>query len=70
MPGAGALGAVKMGTLNIISIIYLSFVVAFIMGLNDHDAPKKVIRTTLRRWLKLLAALAVIGAVVLLLSHI
>ncbi|HOE64260.1 MAG TPA: hypothetical protein PKW18_02770 [Candidatus Sumerlaeota bacterium] len=59
-----------MGTINIVSIIYLSFVVAFILGLNDHDTPRKIIRATLRRWLKLLAALVVIGAVVLLLSHI
>ena len=60
----------KMGLLNILSLLYLSLVVAFIFGLNDHDSAKKVIKATLRRWIKILGALIVICIVVQILSHI
>jgi len=59
-----------MGLLNIISLLYLSFVVAFIFGLNDHESAKKVIQATFRRWIKILGALIVIGIIVQILSHI
>jgi phosphate/sulfate permease len=59
-----------MGMLNLVSLLYLSFVVAFVLGMNDHDNPSGVAAATVRRWLKLLAALVVIGVVVRILSHI
>ena len=59
-----------MGLLNIISLVYLSFVVALIFGLNDHEKAEKVIRATFRRWLKILGALLVISIIVQVLSHI
>jgi len=59
-----------MGMLNLVSLLYLSFVVAFVLGMNDHDNPRGVAAATVRRWLKLLAALVVIGIVVRILSHI
>jgi succinate dehydrogenase hydrophobic anchor subunit len=58
------------GPLNIFSILYLSFVVAFIFGLNDHNEPRKVARATLRRWIKLIGALVIIAVLVHILSHI
>jgi len=59
-----------MGMLNPVSLLYLSFVVAFVLGMNDHDNPRRAASATVRRWLKLLAALVVIGIVVRILSHI
>jgi len=59
-----------MGMLNTVSVLYLSFVVTFVLGMNDHDNPRGVVSATVRRWLKLLAALVVIGIVVRILSHI
>ena len=60
----------KTGLLNIFSILYLSLVVAFIFGLNDHDEVKKVIKATLRRWIKLMGALVIIAIIVYILSHV
>ena len=60
----------SIGFLHLFSVVYLSFIVALVFGLNDHDRAGKVIKATLRRWLKLLAALVVIGIVVQILSHI
>jgi len=59
-----------MGMLNLVSLLFLSFVVAFVLGMNDHDNSRRVAAATVRRWLKLLAALVVIGIVVRILSHI
>jgi|GEM_PF-538803 len=59
-----------MGILNTVSLLYLSFIVAFILGMNDHDKPRGVVAATVRRWLKLLVALVVIGIVVRILSHV
>lgn len=60
----------KTGLLNIFSILYLSLVVAFIFGLNDHNEIQKVIKATLRRWIKLIGALVLIAVIVHILSHI
>lgn len=60
----------KTGLIYVFSMIYLSFVVAFVFGLNDHDRAVPVLKTTVRRWGKLLGALIVIGLVVRILSHI
>jgi len=60
----------KLGLLYLLSLLYLSFVVAFIFGFNDHDELRKIIKTTLRRWFKMLGALILIAVVVQILSHI
>ena len=60
----------KVGLLHLFSLLYLSLVVAFVFGLNDHDRPRDVVKTTLRRWLKMIGALIVIGLIVLILSSI
>ena len=59
-----------IGILNIISVVYLSFVVAFTFGLNEHDVPGKIVRATIVRWVKLLLALLVISIVVRILGKI
>jgi hypothetical protein len=58
------------GILNIFSILYLSFVVAFIFGLNDHNDAGKVVKATLRRWIKLVGALVIIAIIVYILSRV
>ena len=59
-----------MGVLNLVSLLYLSFVVALIFGINDHDEAKMVVKTTLRRWLKMIGALVVLGVIVQIVSYI
>jgi hypothetical protein len=60
----------SMGFINVFSVLYLSFIVSLIFGLNDHDTPKSVIQSVIRRWFKLLGALVIIAVVVQILSHI
>ena len=60
----------NMGVLNVVSLVYLSFVVALIYGMNDHDKAGLVVKTTLRRWFKMIGALFVLGIIVQILSHI
>jgi len=59
-----------MGWFNLASLFFLSFVVAFVFGLNEHDRVRPILRATVRRWVKLLVGLVVIGIVVQILSHI
>ena len=59
-----------IGLINIFSILYLSFVVAFIFGLNDHNEAGKVMKAAFRRWIKLIGALVIIAIVVYILSHV
>ena len=56
------------GILNVVSLIYLSAVVALIMGLDEGESPRKVARQSLGCWAKLLGALVGIGLLVYLLS--
>jgi hypothetical protein len=60
----------ERGLLNIISLIYLSFIVALIFGINEFDTVKPIVRATIRRWVKLLLALIVIGIIVYIWSGI
>ncbi len=60
----------RIGWLIIISLLYLSLVVAVVLGINEHDRVKKILEATLRRWVKLVAALVAIGAVIQVLSHL
>ena len=60
----------KVGFINLFSLFYLSFIVTLIMGVNENDELRKIIHSTLRRWIKLLGAITVIIAVVLILDHI
>ncbi|MFH0793880.1 MAG: hypothetical protein V2A74_07605 [bacterium] len=50
------------------SLLYLGLVTCLVLSINDHDDPKSVAKTTLRRLSKLLGALALLGLVVQALS--
>jgi hypothetical protein len=54
----------ERGLLNVLSMIYLAFIVALIFGINEYDSLKPILRSTVRRWVKLLLALLVIGVIV------
>ena len=58
----------SMGMINILSAIFLSFVVAGVISINDSDTPGRAIRRTLWRAAKLMGGMAAIGLVVLILS--
>lgn len=57
-----------IGILNIFSLLYLTAVVAFIMGMGESDEPKEAARHVLGCWAKLLGGLVGIGVVVYILS--
>jgi hypothetical protein len=56
------------GWLHLVSCLYLTFVVTFILGILEFDEWRPIWRSTLRRSLKLIGALVIIGVVVQLLS--
>jgi len=56
------------GWLHIGSSLYLGFVVTFLLGILEFDQWKPIWFSTLRRWLKLIGALVLIGIAVELLS--
>jgi len=51
------------GILNVLSLIYLTFVVALVIGMHETDDPTEVRRQTLGCWARLLGGL--VGAMVL-----
>ena len=52
------------GILQIISCLYLAFVVTFVLGLNEFDDWSKVFSSTLRRWAKFIFFLLIISIAV------
>jgi hypothetical protein len=56
------------GLLNILSCIYLAFVVTFILGLNEADDWRTIWGSTARRWAKFMLAFLAIALGVLLLG--
>jgi len=56
------------GWLHIGSCFYLALVVTLVLGILEFDEWQPIWRSTLRRWLKLIGALVLIGVVVQLLS--
>jgi len=57
-----------MGLINILSAIFLSFVVAGVISINDSDTPARAAQRTLSRAAKLIGGMALIGVIVLVLS--
>lgn len=50
--------------LELLSCLYLAFVVTFVLGLNESDDYKTIFNSTIRRWVKfILALLAVVVGV-------
>ncbi len=59
----------RIALINIGSIFYLALVVAGMFSLAEHNDARKIITVTLRRWLKLIGALLVLGIIVHILSN-
>lgn len=57
-----------MGWLQLLSALYLSLVFWLAVSLNEQRAPGRVLRQTLRRWLKSLLVAAVLAVAITLLD--
>ena len=49
------------GLLQILSFFYLAFVVAMVLGMNETDDWHVIMSSTIRRWTKLILAMAAIA---------
>ena len=58
----------SIGTINILSAIFLSFVVAGVISINDSDSAASAVRRALLRAAKLIGGMALIGLIVLVLT--
>jgi hypothetical protein len=59
-----------IGIVNILSLLYLSLVVALVFSINDQEEIGQIVRATLRRWGKLVGVLVGIGIIVYLLGNL
>lgn len=53
-----------MGAIHLASAVYLSFIVAGVISINENDSARRTIRETLRRTGKLLGVLLIAGLIV------
>lgn len=58
-----------IGAINFFSLIYLSLAVTLLWGINDNDTLKGIIKSTLRRWLKLMIGLGIIALIVAIMTN-
>lgn len=56
------------GILHVVSVVYLTAVVAVVLGSQDQDSPAKALPQVLGCWGKLLGSLVGIGLLVYILS--
>lgn len=56
------------GLLHLFSMLFLAFVVAAVLSLNEGETFRPIARATLRRWGKLVGALVLIGVIVQILT--
>ena len=54
----------EMGVIHMFSAIYLSGAICLVVSLNESRDPRRIIRDTLRRWMKFSGIALVIGVVV------
>jgi hypothetical protein len=57
-----------MGWLMIASLLYLSGVICLAVSLNENQSPRRIVRETLRRWVKFLLCTFIIALAVHFLS--
>ena len=56
------------GIINVLSLIFLTGIVALVLGLGESDSPKQATRHVLGCWAKLLGGLVGVGLVVYIMS--
>ena len=54
----------SLGLCHLMSALYLAFVVALVISVNDGETPVRILRETVRRWAKLIGGLILIGLLV------
>lgn len=59
----------QLGIIHLISLIYLSGVICLGVSVNENRDPRRIVRETLRRWVKFLGMTVFIAVVVALLSR-
>lgn len=60
----------ELGVIQILSLLYISAVIAFSVSMNENREPKKILRETLRRWVKLLGVTLGVAVLVTLLGSV
>ena len=55
---------------HVLSVLYLGFVLTFVLGLVEQNTVRKILRATVRRWIKLIGALFVLGIIVHIISSL
>ncbi len=60
----------SLGIVNILSLLYLSMVVALVLSINEHEEIRPIVRATLRRWGLGVGLLIGIGILVYLLGNL
>jgi hypothetical protein len=54
----------QLGIVHLLSALYLSAVICFMVSLNENRQPRRILRETFRRWAKFLIFTLAIGLVV------
>ena len=54
----------QLGIIHLLSSIYLSFIICLAVSVNEHRQARKIVRETLRRWIKLAGLALLIGVIV------
>ena len=57
-----------LGLINLGSAIYLSAIICLSISLNENDAPGRIARETLRRWIKFVGVAVALAVLVTLLD--
>jgi threonine/homoserine/homoserine lactone efflux protein len=58
----------EQGIIHLLSAFYISGVICLAVSVNENRSPRRILRETLRRWLKFLAGALLIALVVCLLD--
>jgi hypothetical protein len=53
-----------LGMLNLASIVYLAAVISFVFSFNEQREPGRIFKEALRRWIKFMVIVLIIGAIV------
>lgn len=59
----------ELGIIHLLSAIYLSGIISLSVSVNENRDPKRIVRETLRRWVKFLCFTIGIGVIVWFLSR-
>ena len=56
------------GVFNVLSLIYLTAVVALVLGMHEGETPREAARHVLGCWVKIMGGLVALGLVVYIMS--